>query len=66
MAAAMGAHVRVGLEDSLWIGKGQLARSNAEQVRRVRSIVEGLGLAPATPDEARDILHLKGADTVSF
>ena len=66
MAAAMGAHVRVGLEDSLWIGKGRLARSNAEQVRRVRSIVEGLGLAPATPDEARDILHLKGADTVSF
>jgi uncharacterized protein (DUF849 family) len=66
MVAAMGAHVRVGLEDSLWIGKGQLARSNAEQVRRVRSIVEGLGLSPATPDEARDILHLKGADTVSF
>jgi uncharacterized protein (DUF849 family) len=66
IAAAMGAHVRVGLEDSLWIGKGQLARSNAEQVRRVRSIVEGLGLASATPDEARDILHLKGADTVSF
>ena len=66
MAAAMGAHVRVGLEDSLCIGKGQLARSNAEQVRRVRSIVEGFGLAPATPDEARDILHLKGADTVSF
>ena len=64
--AAMGAHVRVGLEDSLWIGKGQLARSNAEQVRRVRSIVEGLGLAPATPDEARDILHLKGADAVLY
>ena len=59
MAVAMGAHVRVGLEDSLWIGKGQLARSNAEQVRRVRSIVEGLGLVPATSDEARDILHLK-------
>jgi 3-keto-5-aminohexanoate cleavage enzyme len=55
MAASMGAHVRVGLEDSLWIGKGRLARSNAEQVRRVRSIVEGLGLVPATPDEARDI-----------
>jgi uncharacterized protein (DUF849 family) len=66
MAASMGAHVRVGLEDSLWIGKGRLARSNAEQVRRVRSIVEGLGLAPATPQEARDILHLKGADAVSF
>jgi uncharacterized protein (DUF849 family) len=66
MAAAMGAHVRVGLEDSLWIGKGQLASSNAEQVRRVRSIVEGLGLVPATPDEARDMLALKGADTVAF
>jgi uncharacterized protein (DUF849 family) len=66
MAASMGAHVRVGLEDSLWIGKGRLARSNAEQVRRVRSIVEGLGLAPATPQEARDILNLKGADAVSF
>jgi uncharacterized protein (DUF849 family) len=66
MAASMGAHVRVGLEDSLWIDKGRLARSNAEQVRRVRSIVEGLGLVPATPDEARDILHLKGADEVSF
>jgi uncharacterized protein (DUF849 family) len=66
MAASMGARVRVGPEDSLWIGKGQLARSNAEQVRRVRTIVEGLGLTPATPDEARDILHLKGTDTVSF
>ena len=62
----MGAHVRVSLEDSLWIGRGQLARSNAEQVRRVRGIVEGLGLSPATPNEARDILHLKGADAVSF
>jgi uncharacterized protein (DUF849 family) len=59
MAAAIGAHVRVGLEDSLWIGKGRLARSNAEQVRRVRSIVAGLGLAPAKPNEARDILQLK-------
>ncbi|HET7851352.1 MAG TPA: 3-keto-5-aminohexanoate cleavage protein [Methyloceanibacter sp.] len=66
MAASMGAHVRVGLEDSLWIGKGRLARSNAEQVRRVRSIVEGLGLVPATPDEARYMLRLKGADEVSF
>ena len=66
MAAAMGAHVRVGLEDSLWIGKGQLARSNAEQIRRARGIVEGLGLAPATPDEARAILALKGAGAVSF
>jgi 3,5-dioxohexanoate:acetyl-CoA acetone transferase len=66
MAAAMGAHVRVGLEDSLWIDKGRLAASNAEQVRRVRGIIEGLGLVPAAPDEARDMLGLKGADTVSF
>jgi uncharacterized protein (DUF849 family) len=66
MAAAMGAHVRVGLEDSLWIGRGALARSNAEQVRRVRSIIEGLGLTPATPEEARDMLDLKGAETVAF
>jgi uncharacterized protein (DUF849 family) len=65
-AAAIGAHMRLGLEDSLWIGKGRLARSNAEQVRRVRSIVEGLGLAPAKPNEARDILQLKGTDAVSF
>lgn len=66
MAAAMGAHVRVGLEDSLWIGKGRLASSNVEQVRQVRSIIEGLGLAPATPEEAREILDLKGADLVAF
>jgi uncharacterized protein (DUF849 family) len=66
MAAAMGGHVRVGLEDSLWLGKGQLAASNAEQVKRVRQIVEGLGLTIATPDEAREILVLKGADRVAF
>jgi uncharacterized protein (DUF849 family) len=66
MAASMGAHVRVGLEDSLWIGKGRLARSNAEQVRHVRRLLEGLGLTPATPDEARAILDLKGADRVAF
>jgi uncharacterized protein (DUF849 family) len=66
MAAAMGAHVRVGLEDSLWIGKSRLASSNAEQVRHVRGIVEGLGLTPATPEEAREILDLKGADSVAF
>ncbi len=65
-AAAMGANVRVGLEDSLWIGPGQLARSNAEQVTKVRQILEGLGLAIATPDDARDILSLKGADKVAF
>jgi uncharacterized protein (DUF849 family) len=66
MAAAMGGNVRVGLEDSLWAGPGRLATSNAEQVRIARSIIEGLGLAIATPDEARDILALKGADQVAF
>jgi uncharacterized protein (DUF849 family) len=66
MAAAMGGHVRVGLEDSLWLGKGQLAASNAEQVKRMRQIVEGLGLTIATPDEAREILVLKGTDRVAF
>lgn len=66
MAAAMGGNVRVGLEDSLWIGPGELARDNAAQVRKVRGIVEGLGLQVATPDEARDILGLKGADKVAF
>lgn len=66
MAAAMGGHVRVGLEDSLWIGKGALARSNADQVRQARRIVEGLGLEVAAPDEARQILALKGAGQVRF
>ena len=65
-AAAMGGNVRVGLEDSLWDGPGTLARSNADQVRRVRGIIEGLGLEVATPDEARDVLALKGADRVGF
>lgn len=66
MAASMGGHVRVGLEDSLWLGKGQLARTNAEQVTKVRRILEGLGLEVATPDEAREILQLKGADQVAI
>ena len=66
MAAAMGGNVRVGLEDSLWDGPGRLAESNAAQVRRVRSILEGLGLEPATPSEAREILALKGGDRVGF
>jgi uncharacterized protein (DUF849 family) len=66
MAASMGGNVRVGLEDSLWIGKGQLAKSNAEQVLKVRGILEGLGLEIATPAEAREILQLKGADKVAF
>ena len=66
MAATMGAHVRVGLEDSLWISAGKLAESNAEQVRKVRSIVEELGCEIATPAEARAILGLKGGDNVNF
>ena len=66
MAAAMGGNVRVGLEDSLWIGPGRYATSNAEQVRRVRGILEGLGLAIATPAEARAMLGLKGGDKVGF
>jgi uncharacterized protein (DUF849 family) len=65
-AAAMGGNVRVGMEDSLWIGPGQLAKSNAEQVSKVRQIVEGLGLDIASPDEAREILALKGGDNVGF
>ena len=65
-AAAMGGHVRVGLEDSLWNGPGELAETNAEQVRRMRSILEGLSLEVATPDEARQILQLKGGDNVAF
>jgi uncharacterized protein (DUF849 family) len=66
MAAAMGGNVRVGLEDSLWIGAGRLAESNAQQVRAARQIIEGLGLGIATPDEAREILSLKGGDRVHF
>src|SRR3954471_16770812 len=65
-AASAGGNVRVGLEDSLWDGPGQLAQSNAAQVRRVRSILEGLSLSIATPDEARSMLALKGADNVGF
>ena len=66
IAAAMGGNVRVGLEDSLWAGPGRLAESNAEQVRIARGIIEGLGLQIATPDEARTMLNLKGADRVAF
>ena len=62
----MGGNVRVGLEDSLYIGKGQLAKSNAEQVRRIRSILEELSLEIATPTEARAMLDLKGGDKVTF
>lgn len=66
MAAAMGGNVRVGLEDSLWAGPGKYATSNAEQVRLARQIIEGLGLEIASPDEAREILSLKGGDRVGF
>jgi uncharacterized protein (DUF849 family) len=65
-AAAMGGHVRVGLEDSLWLGKDKLATSNAAQVTQVRQIIEGLGLEVASSDEAREILALKGAAHVGF
>ena len=66
MAASMGGNVRVGLEDSLWAGPKRLAQSSAEQVRMVRGIVERLGLEIATPDEAREMLTLKGGAEVAF
>lgn len=66
MAAAMGGHVRVGLEDSLMISKGQLAQSNAEQVFKIRRIVEDMGRSLATPEEARAMLGLKGADRTAI
>jgi uncharacterized protein (DUF849 family) len=66
IAAAQGGHVRVGLEDNLWDGPGKLASSNAQQVTRVRQILEGMSLAIATPDEARAMLALKGANNVGF
>ncbi|MEH6717295.1 MAG: 3-keto-5-aminohexanoate cleavage protein [Aurantimonas endophytica] len=66
LAAAMGGNVRVGLEDSLWDGPGRLAETNAAQVRRVRQVLEGLGLEVATPTEARAMLALKGGDQVNF
>jgi uncharacterized protein (DUF849 family) len=61
-----GGNLRVGLEDSLFIGKGELAKSNAEQVTRIRTIIENLGLTVATPAEARERLQLKGGDQVGF
>eukprot|EP00119_Amphimedon_queenslandica_P006289 XP_011406992.1 PREDICTED: uncharacterized protein LOC105314491 [Amphimedon queenslandica] len=66
MGAILGGNVRVGLEDSLYAGKGKLAKSNAEQVGIVRSILENLSLEIATPDEARKMLALKGGDNVGF
>ena len=65
-AATLGGNVRVGLEDSLWAGRGELANSNAVQVHKVRNIIENLGLEVATPEEAREMLQLKGGDQVAF
>jgi len=62
----MGGNVRVGLEDSLYIGPGKLAASNAEQVAKIRRIIGELGFEAATPQEARTMLGLKGADQVKF
>jgi uncharacterized protein (DUF849 family) len=66
LTALLGGNVRVGLEDSLYLGRGELAQSNADQVRKVRRILEELGFEIATPQEARDALGLKGADRVAF
>ena len=66
MGAIMGGNVRVGLEDSLYLGKGQLAKSNAEQVAKIRRILGELSLEVATPSEARDLLKLKGGGEVAF
>jgi uncharacterized protein (DUF849 family) len=65
-AAIMGSHVRVGLEDSLYLGKGQVAESNADQVRKIRGILEALSLEIATPAEARQMLGLKGLENVGY
>jgi uncharacterized protein (DUF849 family) len=66
MAATMGANVRVGLEDNLFIGKGKLAKSNAELVAKMRHILEELSIDIASPDEAREMLDLKGPQNVNF
>jgi uncharacterized protein (DUF849 family) len=66
ISAGMGGHVRVGLEDNLYISRGSLARSNAEQVKKIRGIVEAMGREVATADEARAILALKGSSEVAF
>ena len=66
ISAAMGSNVRVGLEDSLWDGPGKLAETNAAQVRRMRGIIEALSLQVATPDDARQLLKLKGRQNVAF
>jgi len=66
MGAGMGGHVRVGLEDSLYISRGVLAKSNAQQVSKIRQLVEGLGREVATPDDVRAMLGLKGVEHVRF
>ncbi|MCY0853612.1 3-keto-5-aminohexanoate cleavage protein [Cupriavidus sp. D39] len=66
LGAIMGGNVRVGLEDSLYLGRGELATSNAEQVRKIRRILEELSIDVATPDEAREMLSLKGRSSTSF
>ena len=66
VSAAIGGNVRVGLEDSLWDGPGQLARSNAAQVKRIRTVIEALSLEIATPADARAMLQLKGGSNVGF
>jgi uncharacterized protein (DUF849 family) len=66
LGVAQGSNVRVGLEDSLWIEAGKLAESSAAQVVKIRQVIEGLSLAIATPDEARAMLGLKGADNTNF
>jgi uncharacterized protein (DUF849 family) len=66
IGVAQGANARVGLEDSLWIGPGRLAETNASQVRQIRQVIEGLSLAIATPAEARAMLKLKGGTNVNF
>jgi len=66
MAAIMGGNVRVGLEDSVYLGKGELARTNADQVSRIRRILTELSLEIATPDDARQMLGLKGSNAVAF
>lgn len=66
MSAAVGGNVRVGLEDSLWDGPGQLARSNADQVRRITTVLAALDLEVATPHEVRAMLQLKGPDKEAF
>ena len=66
LSALMGGHVRVGMEDSLYLAKGTLARSNAEQVTKIRRILTDLSFEIATPSEARSMLHLKGRDQVAL